>query len=86
MMLEETYKRKNLEMQNKIKRELENIRKGISKKDDIQLSRILAELEKSLDNKCLPLSYPRVIIDSWNYDDRLGAELLKLSELYKRWM
>ncbi|ONK25443.1 hypothetical protein BVE86_10230 [Streptococcus azizii] len=29
-------------------------------------------------------TYPRIIIDSWNFDDELGLELLRLNEYYKR--
>lgn len=29
-------------------------------------------------------TYPRIIIDSWNFDDELGRELLRLNEYYKR--
>lgn len=30
------------------------------------------------------LSYPRIIIDSWDYSDQLGVELVELAELYKK--
>lgn len=53
---------------------MENIKKGISKKLT-QLNVILEELEKTLNNKCLPLSYPRIIVDSWDFQDILGMEL-----------
>lgn len=46
---------------------------------------ILEELEQTLNNKCLPLSYPRIVVDSWDFQDKLGMELLDLAELYKRW-
>ncbi|MBF0786840.1 MULTISPECIES: hypothetical protein [unclassified Streptococcus] len=29
-------------------------------------------------------TYPRIIIDSWNFDDELELELLRLNEYYKR--
>ncbi len=29
--------------------------------------------------------YPRIIVDSWDYNDDMGIELLDLAELYKRW-
>lgn len=54
---------------------MENIKKGISKKNLTQLNVILEELEKTLNNKCLPLSYPRIIVDSWDFQDILGMEL-----------
>ena len=48
------------------------------------LNEILVELKKMLNNKCLQLSYPRIIIDSWDFKDELGIKLLDLAELYKR--
>ncbi len=85
MSIEGKYKKNNMDVQQHIRCEMENIRKGISKKNLAQLKGILDELEKTLNNKCLPLSYPRIIIDSWDFQDRLGLELLDLAELYKRW-
>ena len=85
MSLEEKYNRKNVDVQQHVRSEMENIKKGISKKNLVQLNVILEELEKTLNNKCLPLSYPRIIVDSWDFQDILGMELLDLAELYKRW-
>ncbi len=85
MSIEGKYKKNNMDVQQHIRCEMENIRKGISKKNLAQLKGILDELEKTLNNKCLPLSYPRIIIDLWDFQDRLGLELLDLAELYKRW-
>ncbi len=42
-------------------------------------------LENMMNNKCLTLCYPRIIVDSWDFNDDLGLELLDLAELYKRW-
>lgn len=85
MSIEERYKKNNVDVQQQIKLEMENIKKGIGKKNLVQLNVILEELEKTLNNKCLPLSYPRIIVDSWDFQDKLGMELLDLAELYKRW-
>ena len=85
MSIEEKYKKNNMDVQQHIKSEMENIKKGFSKKNLVQLSVILEELEKMLNNKCLPLSYPRIIIDSWDFQDKLGMELLDLAELYEHW-
>lgn len=32
----------------------------------------------------LIISYPRLIIDSWDYSDSLGLELVELAEQYKK--
>ena len=82
MSIEEKYKRRNVDVQQHVRSE---IKKGISEKNLVQLNGILEELEKMMDNKCLPLSYPRIIVDSWEYHDKLGMELLDLVELYKHW-
>ncbi len=86
MSIEEKYKKNNVDVQQRVRSEMENIKKGISKKNLAQLSVILEELEKTLNNKCLPLCYPRIIVDSWDFQDKLGMELLNLAELYKRWI
>lgn len=85
MLIEEKYKKKNLDVQQYVRIEIKNIEKGSSKKNLVQLNVILKELEKMLNNKCLPLSYPRIIVDSWDFQDKLGMELLDLAELYKHW-
>ena len=37
-------------------------------------------------NKGLTLSYPRIIVDSWDFKDDFGLALLDLAEVYKRWI
>lgn len=85
MSIEEKYKKKNVDVQQHVRSEMENIKKGHSKKNLVQLGVILEELDKMLNNKCLPLSYPRIIVDSWDFRDELGMELLDLAKLYKCW-
>ena len=85
MSIEEKYKKNNGNVQQHVRCEIENIKNGFSKKNLVQLSVILEELEKMLNNKNLPLSYPRIIVDTWDFQDELGMELLNLAELYKRW-
>lgn len=84
MSLEEKLKKKNSELQQKIKLELEKAKAGQSKKSIVQLQTILSELQKSNLQKDVVLSYPRIIIDSWDYSDQLGMELVEMAELYKR--
>ena len=85
MSIEEEYKKKNIDVQQYIKSEMKNIEKGVSERNFVQLSIILKELEKTLNNKCLSLSYPRIIVDTWDFQDKLGKDLLDLAELYKHW-
>ncbi len=84
MSLEDKYK-KNIDIQMRVRREMEYVQKGQSNKNYAQLSNILEELEKMLNSKNLKLCYPRMIVDSWDFTDELGLELLDLAELYKRW-
>ncbi|MCR5737295.1 MAG: hypothetical protein K6G64_06575 [Eubacterium sp.] len=85
MSLEDKYKKKNSDIQQRLRSEMEYVKKGQSKKNYVQLSSILEELENMMNNKCLTLYYPRIIVDSWDFNDDLGIELLDLAELYKRW-
>lgn len=85
MSVEEKYKKNNVEVQQHVRSEMEKIKKGLSERNIVQLSMILEELKRTLNNKCLPLSYPRIIVDSWDFQDKLGMELLDLAELYEHW-
>ena len=83
MILPAFYKR-NSELQQKIELEIEKVKVGQSKKNMVQLQTILSELQTSSRQKNIILSYPRIIIDSWDYSDYLGMELVELAELYKK--
>ena len=85
MSLEDKYNKKNIDIQLRVRREMEYVQKGQSNKNYAQLSNILEELEKMLNSKNLKLCYPRMIVDSWDFTDELGLELLDLAEVYKRW-
>ncbi len=84
MSIEENFNKRNSELQQKIKLEIEKVKMGQSKKNMVQLQTILTELQKSNMQKNVILSYPRIIVDSWDYSDQLGMELLGLAELYKK--
>ena len=84
MSLEERFNKKNSELQQKIEVEIVKVKEGQSKRNMVQLQTILTELQKSNTQKNIILSYPRIIVDSWDYSDQLGMELLGLAELYKK--
>lgn len=84
MLLEEKFNKRNCELQQKVELEIEKVRAGQSKKNIIHLQTILIELQNSSMKKNAILSYPRIIIDSWDYSDQLGVELVELAELYKK--
>ena len=84
MSIEEKFKSNNLVMQNKVKEEIEKVRGGVSNKNINQLYKVLDELIKMTDEKQLSVNFPRFVVDSWDYQDKLGIELLDLAALYKR--
>lgn len=84
MSIEEKFKANNLVMQIKVKQEIEKVINGTSSKNLSQLNTILEELIIMLNEKQLPVKFSRFIVDSWDYQDKLGLELLDLVELYKR--
>ena len=84
MSIEENFNKRNSELQQKIELEIEKVKVGQSKKNIVQLQTILSELQTSSRQKNIILSYPRIIIDSWDYSDYLGMELVELAELYKK--
>ena len=84
MSLEERFNKKNSELQQKIEVETVKVKEGQSKRNMVQLQTILIELQASSRQRNVTLSYPRIIIDSWDYSDQLGVELVELAELYKK--
>lgn len=84
MSLNETYNKLNKELQQNVKIEIKKAEKGKSKKSLSQLQLILSELEKSYDTPNVNLSFPRLIVDSWDYSDELGIKLINLADKYKR--
>ena len=84
MSLEERFNKKNSELQQKIEVEIVKVKEGQSERNIVQLQTILTELQKSNMQKNVILSYPRIIVDSWDYSDQLGVELVELAELYKK--
>ncbi len=84
MSIEENFNKRNSKLQQKIELEIEKVKVGQSKKNMVQLQTILAQLQKSNMQKNVILSYPRIIVDSWDYSDELGVELLELAELYRK--
>ena len=82
MQIEE-YKKRNKIIQGKIISEIEKVKRGQSEKNILQLQGILKELQDSSTNNNMPLHYPHIIVDSWDYSDSLGIELMELAELYR---
>ncbi len=83
MSLEEYWKRNSI-LQEKVAVEIEKVKRGQSVKNMLQLQGILEELKNSCIKKDIPLYYPNVIVDSWDYSDPLGIELMELAALYEK--
>lgn len=81
----EEYRKKNIILQEKVIAEIEAVKKGKSEKNLLQLQGILEELKNSSEKKYISLYYPRVIVDSWDYSDQLGIELMELAALYEKY-
>lgn len=84
MPLEDNFYKMNIELQTKVSDEIDKVTKGLSKKSISQLQIILKELYSMERSKGLIISYPRIIIDSWDYSDSLGMELVDFAGLYKK--
>lgn len=82
MSSNEKYMNFNLELQRRVEEEIIKVQKGNSTKNINQLNSILNELKGSLNKRGLKLAFPRMIIDSWDYKDKLGLDLIQLSEMY----
>lgn len=80
----EEYKKRNNILQEKVIAEIEKVKRGQSAKNLPQLQGILEELKNSSVQKSISLYYPRVIVDSWDYSDPLGIELMELAALYEK--
>ncbi|GAU76355.1 hypothetical protein [Fusibacter sp. 3D3] len=78
---------KYIELIQTVESEMDLVRKGLKDKSNQQLKTIIFDLNKMNNirdsNQFVP-SYPRFIVDSWDFSDSLGIELLKFYELYKK--
>jgi len=78
MSLEEKFYKKNIELQAKVSAEIEKVNSGLSKKSITQLQSILKELCSMERDSGLIISYPRLIIDSWDYSDSFGVRVSRI--------
>ena len=81
----ENCRAQNLILQRKVQEEMENVKQGKSKRSIVQLQTILNELKNAENVQGFIFSFPRIIIDSWDYSDKLGRELMEYTDLYKKW-
>jgi len=78
---------KYVELFETVESEIELVNKGLKRRSIQQLETIINDLKimiKIKDSNLFLPSYPRFIIDSRDYNDSLGIELLKFNELYRK--
>lgn len=82
------YKELGEDIMKKLEYEIEAHKKGNGKVGTVaQLQKIMYEVEKMMcenSSKNFIPTFPRIIIDSWDYDNKLGLDLLKFNELYSK--
>ncbi len=76
----------NQELQEKVAKEIENIKIINSESNTRHLEVALYELKRAVDFEYVPYIYPRILIDCWDYTDSLGNELGKFSYEYKKYL
>ncbi len=84
MSLIERFNEKNSKLQIKVQKEIAKVEQGTSEKNCNQLVTIIDELKKMTNEESFVPSFPRFIIDSWDYTDPLGLELVDLVEMHKK--
>lgn len=84
MGLEDNFKKKNMEMQNVLEKEIQRVRDGSSNRNINQLFFIKNELSKTIDTWDAKLSFQNMINDMWNDGDKLANELLGLADTYEK--
>jgi len=71
-----------------IERDIDAHKKGLGENGtEMQLIQILEQVKKMrsiFDSKVFAPSYPRMIVDSWDYNSTLAKKLLDLEEEYKK--
>lgn len=80
----EEFKKKNRELQQIISEEIHKAESDATKANAFQLKAIFKELLMMEREYGRALSYPHIIIDSWDYCDPLGKQLMELASLYKK--
>ncbi len=84
MCSDEKLRKKIKEVEGLLHAEIEKIDLGRSEKNKCQMLEILKEISEIKENKEYVLSFPRAIVDSWDYSDKLGSELLSVANLHKQ--
>ncbi len=72
------------EVKKKLSAEIKAHSEGVGKEGTIhQLELFYNDVEKMIESQSHIPSYPRVIVDTWDFNSELGNQLLALFEAYK---
>ncbi len=88
MLTREELLEMNKELQEKVAKEIENIKNGISGRHLYQLIQIQYELKKMQYFDCIDVIYPMIIVDSWDLTkpDNLRSQLMHFDYEYKKYL
>ena len=67
-----------------LRKEITKSEQGLCDKSIHQLKIINSEIFQMEHKRNYEPSFPKIIIDAWNYDDSLGQELMEFFMLYKK--
>lgn len=84
MLKHEEFIKKNRELQKIVSDEISKAENGETERNVYQLRTILKDLLMMQQHCGVALSYPHMIIDSWDYSDMLGSRLMELASMYER--
>ena len=84
MLKTEGFIERNQELQKIVSDEISKAENGETERNVYQLKTILKDLLMMEQHWGVALSYPRIIVDSWDYSDVLGNKLMELATLYER--
>lgn len=84
MLKDKEFRKKNQELQKIVLDEIYKAESGVPSRNIYQLRTILKDLLMMEQRFGVALSYPRMIVDSWDYSDVLGNKLIELASMYEK--
>lgn len=84
MLKAEEIQKENQELQRIVLDEIQKAKSGATSRNIYQLRTIWKELLMMEQQYEVALSYPHIIVDSWDYSDELGKRLMELASIYEK--
>ena len=84
MLSETEFEKRRLAMISELETEIQRVKAGQSNRNLDHLELALKELKESVDPQITRFHYPYFIVDSWDYDDPLGGELMQIAYEFKK--